>query len=73
MYSVGMTTHYHVNGICEVEYPYNKKIEEFYVDDVVKAESEVQAITAVARLLTRDQDLENFVWTRLNIESLPSS
>ncbi|MCA9962284.1 MAG: hypothetical protein R3E31_25615 [Chloroflexota bacterium] len=67
-----MITHYHVNGTCEVEYPYSKKVEEFYVDDVVKAESEVQAVTAVAKLLIKEHDFQNFVWTRLNIESVPS-
>lgn len=71
MYSVAMTTHYHINGICEVKHPHNK-VEEFYVDDVVKAESEVQALTATARQLIKEHQFENFVWTRLNVTSLHS-
>ena len=62
---------YHINGICEIEYPH-KKVEEFYVDDVVDADSEVQAITAVATQLQREQSVRNFIWTRLHVAPLPS-
>ena len=67
-----MATQYHVNGICEVEYPQGKKIEEFYVDDVVHAGSEVQAISTVAHLVTRDKDIRNLIWTQLYVKALPS-
>lgn len=72
MYHVGMATHYRINGICEVEYPQDKKVEEFYVDDVVRASSEVQAITAVAALLTKNKECHNFMWTQLHVKPLPS-
>ncbi|MCA9936910.1 MAG: hypothetical protein H6662_19295 [Ardenticatenaceae bacterium] len=67
-----MATQYHINGICEVEYPQGKKVEEFYVDDVVNARSEAQAISTVASLLTRDKDIRNLMWTQLYVKALPS-
>ena len=67
-----MATQFHINGTCEVEYSHSQEVEEFYVDDVVKADSEVQAITAVARLLLAEQNFNNFVWTRLYVEAVPS-
>ncbi len=72
MYDIGMATQYHINGICEVEFPQGKKVEEFYVDDVVRAKSEVQAITAVANQLMQNKECHNFVWTQLYVKALPS-
>lgn len=72
VYSVAMATQYHINGTCEVEYRHNKKVEEFYVDDVVRADSEVQAMTAVAKSMINGHQVYRFIWTRLTVEALKS-
>jgi hypothetical protein len=65
-----MTTQFHVNGTYEVECAHGKKVEEFYVDECVTANSEAQAIAQVARHSMYGQQYQRFIWTRLHVERL---
>lgn len=65
-----MTTQYHVNGTYEVEGAHGKKVEEFYVDKCVTANSEAQAIAQVARHSMHGHRYKRFIWTRLHVEQL---
>jgi hypothetical protein len=62
-----MTTQYHVEGTCQIEYSTSEKIDEIYVSELVVAESEVAAIVAVANDLMSDLNYRSFVWQNLSV------
>ena len=54
----------------QVENIRRNKVEEFYVDDVVRAPSQVAAISTVAKESMNGHNYKSFMWTRLTVTEL---
>jgi len=64
-----MSSSYHIDGICLINYS-NGKRDEIFVNVVVAAESEVSAIMAVASDLMCNPETQSFVWQRLHVKQV---
>lgn len=64
-----MSSSYHIDGICLINYASGKR-DEIFVNVVVEAESELSAIMAVASDLMGNPEIRSFVWQRLHVKQM---
>ena len=63
-----MDIRYLVTGTVQVADQRSGKTESFFINEIVRAESEVAAMALIARDLMRGRNCRSFVWQQLSVK-----